>query len=304
MPAAQRCVRGATSARSAIGAASSGTHHVGQPGTNPTQPTRSGVGIPAASSERPAASAPTWEPSQVSPGSASSPQTFPVRSWYHTSGAERRAAGTTTQITLAMPRPRRRTAVSTIAPIHTMTSAGASEGAHATTAARSEGCRSRPSPMIDVRRTPRRRATAGGGAREPRSGAPESARPAASAPAPRSPRPRTAAANARSPASPRTSRRGRPAAARASHSTTRARDGSKGDRAAEHRQHRRERVGRTDRVEARRTQAVRGIRPQLQPRSRRGAAARRRPAPATLPGTGTPRSRRRVRPEPARRRRR
>ena len=62
---------------------------------------------------------------------------MPARSWCHTSGAASSMPGTTIQITRVTPRPRRRMTVSTIAPTHSTMSAGASEGAHAITAAKS-----------------------------------------------------------------------------------------------------------------------------------------------------------------------
>ena len=168
MPAAQRCVSGATSASSASGAASSGTHQVGHPGQR-SRPSRrgraSGCRRRAARDRRrrrrPARRA------HGSPGSASEPP--------HVAGAqlvpdqrrgEAAARARRTQIEPRDARVRARsTTASTIAPTHTTTSAGASDGAQATHGGEQEGCRARRRPTIDARPIRRRRATAAGGAR-------------------------------------------------------------------------------------------------------------------------------------------
>ena len=136
-PAAQRWVSGAKSASTATGADKSGTHQVATPGRNSCQPAMSGVGMPAARRPRPVGSAATCGPAHGTPGSANRPNTSPVRTWSMINGAKSTTVGMTSQMSRATPFPPRITTDRMIAPVHTTAKAGASDGAHATTAASS-----------------------------------------------------------------------------------------------------------------------------------------------------------------------
>ena len=145
-PAIQRLVKRASTASTPTGASSTSSHTAGTVwAQGPNAPARSSapqppgsmVGEPAASSARPAASAVACGPAQGTPGSASSAQRLFSASRRKTSGAAIAIVGMTTQMTRAAPWPRRTVEIRTSSTSHTSTSAGASDGAQATTAANS-----------------------------------------------------------------------------------------------------------------------------------------------------------------------